>query len=134
MLKKRELASVAGALAAAAIAVYLGTAHRLYDIPGLEGHIVRTVVLRKIASVVVFAALAVVLDVVAARLKRELRVIDGALLVGAVSALIEIVQDLRGSTEGLLWNLGDVILGAAGGAIGVMLAARSRARRLRGRR
>ena len=118
---KRDVAPTAAALAAAAVAVYLGTAHRLYEIPGLAGHVVRVIVLRKIASIAVFAALGIVFGVVAARLGRKLQIVDAAILVGAVSAVIELVQDMRGSTEGLLWNLGDVLFGAASGALGVLL-------------
>jgi glycopeptide antibiotics resistance protein len=118
---KRDVVPIAAAVAAAAIAISLGTAHRLYEIPGLAGHVVRIVVLRKIASLVVFAALGIIFDVIAARLGRKLQIVDAAILVGAVSAVIELVQDMRGSTEGLLWNLGDVMFGAVGGALGVVV-------------
>jgi hypothetical protein len=53
----------------------------------------------------------------------------GALLVAAYSAAIEIVQAIKGSHEGIAWNVVDVLCGAAGGWLGVVANRIRRSRR-----
>ncbi len=48
----------------------------------------------------------------------RLAVLRGALIVGAFSALIEVLQKLHGAPEGLGWSAFDVGCGAVGGALG----------------
>jgi hypothetical protein len=121
-VKRREVGSVLLAFAAFSLFFYLGVAHELYFVSVVRDDPLMTVVLRKAYSVLAFAALGFLFDFAAKRSWRPLCILEGALLVAAASGLIEIVQDLRGSHEGLAWNFGDVLFGALGGALGVAFA------------
>jgi hypothetical protein len=121
-VKARDLVSALVGLAAFALFFYLGVAHESYSASFVRNDPILTVVLRKAYSVLAFAVLGYAFNFAATRSWRPLRVLEGALLVSAASALIEIAQDLHGSQEGFAWNAGDVLLGALGGALGVALA------------
>jgi apolipoprotein N-acyltransferase len=85
------------------------------------------VLLRKAYSIAAFALVGFTADkALGSSTRAPLR---AALLVAAYSGAIEIVQAIRGSAEGPVWNAVDVACGAAGGWLGVMLG---RIRRRRG--
>ena len=85
------------------------------------------VVLRKAYSIVAFALVGFTAD--KALGPSGTGVLRGALLVGAYSAAIEVVQFWIGSKEGLGWNAFDTLCGVAGGALGALAARIRRPRR-----
>lgn len=128
-----------GLLAASAAGVFLAFSidHDFYapgahafgesvDINALHGHIPprfnrdlsAALVLRKLYSIGAFAIVGVF---AAALLDGTRRALGCAALVAAFSAVIEVVQKLSGSKEGLLSNAFDVGCGAVGGLIGAGL-------------
>jgi hypothetical protein len=121
-VKARDIGSILIAVAAFAVFFYLGVAREFYSASVVRDDLFLTIALRKTYSLLAFAALGFFSDFAVARPWRPLRVLEGALLIGGVSALIEVVQDLRGSREGLAWNAGDVLFGMLGGVLGVLLA------------
>lgn len=110
----------------AAALFWTATSNEVYEITSpsvLSFH----VLLRKAYSIAAFALVGFTADkALGSSTRGPLR---AALLVAAYSGAIEIVQAVRGSHEGLVWNAADVACGAAGGWIGVMLGRIRRARR-----
>jgi hypothetical protein len=86
-----------------------------------------TIALRKLYSIVAFTLLGFVLDRALPATRRP--ALRAALIVAAVSALIEIAQKLNHAPEGLLSNAVDVVCGALGGWLGVVLGRTIRTRR-----
>ena len=78
------------------------------------------VVLRKVYSVVAFALLGFVVNLALPRTRRP--ALRAALVVAAISAVIEVAQKLRGAHEGLASNIFDIACGAFGGWLAVTLA------------
>ena len=77
------------------------------------------VLLRKAYSIAAFALVGFTADkALGSSARAPLR---AALLVSAYSGAIEVVQAVRASNEGLVWNAVDVACGAGGGWLGVML-------------
>ena len=95
----------------------MGITPEYYSIRWLRGSPEEAFALRKFYSVIAFAALGLLAALAVRTRNRVLGVFSGATVVALCSALIEIGQDASGSTEGLAWNLGDVALGALGGAL-----------------
>ena len=85
------------------------------------------VALRKLYSVLAFAALGFVVDRALPATRRP--ALRAALLVGAVSALIELAQKLHYAPEGLLSNAIDILCGALGGYLGALAGSAIRTRR-----
>jgi len=116
----------AAAAVIAAVLFWAATSNEVYDLtspPALVWH----VLLRKAYSIAAFALVGFTADkALTPRAQARLR---GALLVALYSAAIEIVQDVRGSQEGIAWNVVDVLCGAAGGWLGVVAARIRRPRR-----
>ncbi len=75
--------------------------------------------LRKLYSVVAFTVLGFVVDRALPRSRR--RALRAALVVAALSAVVEVAQKARGAHEGLLSNAFDVACGALGGWLAVTL-------------
>ncbi len=117
---------IATASVVAAVLFWVATSNELYEITSpslLSFH----VLLRKAYSIAAFALVGFTADkALGSSTRGPLR---AALLVAAYSGAIEIVQAVRGSNEGLVWNAADVAFGAAGGWLGVMLGRIRRARR-----
>ena len=128
-----------GLLAAAAAGAFLAASidHDFYapgarafgeglDLGALHRHVPRAFdrdltpshILRKLYSI---AAFAIVGLFAAALLEPKRRTAGCALLVAGFSAVIEVVQKITGSTEGLLSNGFDIGCGAVGGLIGAAL-------------
>jgi len=76
--------------------------------------------LRKSYSIVAFTLIGAVANL--ALPPSAWAVLRGALIVAGFSALIEVAQKLHGAPESLLWSTFDVGCGAAGGALGVIVA------------
>jgi hypothetical protein len=116
----------AAALVLAAVLFWAATSNELYELTSpaaLSWH----VVLRKTYSIAAFAVVGFTADkALGPSARASLR---GALLVAAYSAAIEIVQGVRGSHEGIAWNVADVLCGAAGGWLGVVAERITRSRR-----
>jgi predicted membrane-bound mannosyltransferase len=116
----------AAAAVVAAVLFWAATSNEVYDLtspPALSWH----VLLRKAYSIAAFALVGFTADkALRPSAQAPLR---GALLVAAYSAAIEIVQGVRGSHEGVAWNVVDVLCGAAGGWLGVVAARIRRSRR-----
>ncbi|HYW54494.1 MAG TPA: hypothetical protein VE826_11015 [Dongiaceae bacterium] len=114
------------ALVLAATLFWAATSNAVYDLtsPGwLSWH----VVLRKAYSIAAFALVGFTADkALGPRARAALR---GTVLVAAYSLAIEIVQAVRGSPEGIAWNVVDVLCGAAGGWLGVVAGRIRRSRR-----
>jgi hypothetical protein len=111
---------IAAAVVAAAALFWAATSNEVYDLtspPALAWH----VLLRKAYSVVAFAVVGLTLD--KALGPRRHSVLRATIAVALYSAAIEVVQWIDGSHEGLGWNTFDVLCGAAGGALGALLAA-----------
>jgi len=85
------------------------------------------VALRKLYSVAAFALLGFVVDRALPATRRP--ALRAALIVGAVSALIEIAQKLHHAPEGPLSNAIDILCGALGGWLGAVLSNAIRTRR-----
>ncbi|HEY0613135.1 MAG TPA: hypothetical protein VGC96_00785 [Candidatus Elarobacter sp.] len=114
------------ALIVAAVLFWAATSNDVYDVTSpqaLSFH----VVLRKAYSIAAFAVVGFTADRALAPSGRA--ALRAAALVAAYSAAIEIVQGVRGSGEGFVWNTIDVICGAAGGWLGVVAGRISRSRR-----
>ncbi len=73
--------------------------------------------LRKSYSIVAFALMGAVTQLALPPVHRP--ALRGALIIGAFSALIEVLQKLHGAPEGLGWSAFDVGCGAVGGWLGV---------------
>ena len=82
------------------------------------------IVLRKAYSIAAFALVGFMADKALGPSAKA--VLRAAILVGLYSAAIEVAQDRLGSNEGLEWNAADVLCGAVGGALGVVVAGRIR--------
>jgi hypothetical protein len=114
------------AVVTAAVLFWAATSNEVYDAtspPGLSFH----VLLRKAYSIAAFALVGFTADRALGPTARAL--LRGAVSVAAYSAAIEIVQAVRGSHEGIAWNAGDVLCGAAGGWLGVVAGRIRRSRR-----
>jgi hypothetical protein len=85
------------------------------------------VALRKLYSVAAFAVLGFVVDRALPATRRP--ALRAALIVGAVSALIEIAQKLHHAPEGPLSNAIDILCGALGGYLGALASSAISARR-----
>jgi hypothetical protein len=139
MMPSKNYVVLFGLLAASAAGVFLAFSidHDFYapgahafgesvDINALHGHVPRrfdrdltpALVLRKLYSVGAFAIVGIF---AAALLDGKRRALGCAALVAAFSAVIEVVQKLSGSKEGLGSNAFDVGCGAVGGLIGAGL-------------
>lgn len=108
-------------LALAATFYVLALSHEVYDLTSphvLTWHIF----LRKVYSVVAFAAIAAFLraDLSERRVRPTNALVACMLALAAYSAAIEVGQALHGSREGLAWNAVDVACGALGGALGAL--------------
>jgi hypothetical protein len=117
---------IALALAVAAVLFWAATSNEVYDAtspPGLSFH----VLLRKAYSIAAFALVGFTADRALGPTARA--ALRGAVLVGAYSAAIEIVQAVHGSHEGIAWNVTDVLCGAAGGWLGLVAERIRRSRR-----
>jgi predicted membrane-bound mannosyltransferase len=117
---------IASAVIVAAVLFWAATSNEVYDItspPALAWH----VLLRKAYSIVAFALVGFTADKALGSTARA--TLRGALLVAAYSAAIEVVQFVRGSHEGIAWNVVDVLCGAAGGWLGVVAGRIIRSRR-----
>ncbi len=103
----------------AAALFWAATSNEVYDVtspPGLSFH----VLLRKTYSIAAFALVGFTADkALGPSARAGLR---AALVVAAYSAAIEVAQAVRGSHEGVAWNVVDVLCGAAGGWLGVAVA------------
>jgi hypothetical protein len=139
MMPSRNFITLFGLLAASAAVAFLAISidHEFYA-PGarafgesvglnaLHGHVPRRFdrdlapahVLRKLYSIVAFA---IVGFFAAAMLDERRRALGCIALVAGFSTIIEIVQKLTGSREGLLSNAFDIGCGAVGGLIGAAL-------------
>jgi predicted membrane-bound mannosyltransferase len=115
--KARRTWIVSAALIAAVL-FWAATSNEVYDItspPALTFH----VLLRKAYSIAAFAVVGFTADkALGASTRGPLR---AAVLVAVYSGAIEIVQAMRDSHEGLAWNAVDVVCGAVGGWLGVVL-------------
>ncbi len=92
--------------------VYLSTSP-----PSIEGH----VALRKLYSVVAFAAVGWIVRVSLAELRIPTSVATAVLVAAVFSGAIEIAQRVGGSNESFWWNLGDILCGVAGGVLALFL-------------
>ncbi|HEX3462428.1 MAG TPA: hypothetical protein VHS78_00060 [Candidatus Elarobacter sp.] len=114
------------ALALAAALFWAATSNEVYDLtspPAFSFH----VLLRKAYSIAAFALVGFTAR--KALGATALTPARGALLVAVYSAAIEIVQAIKGSHEGIAWNVVDVLCGAAGGWLGVVAGRIRRSRR-----
>jgi hypothetical protein len=85
-----------------------------------EGPLSALVLLRKFYSIVGFALIGFVVDKALPATRRpEMR---AALIVGAFSAAIEVVQKIHGASEGPLSEAIDIACGALGGWLAVTIA------------
>jgi uncharacterized BrkB/YihY/UPF0761 family membrane protein len=129
-VSRRAWAAVAVVLVAAAF--WAATSHRVYNrtLPvGLLEHVFgedegdwmsALVVLRKLYSVAAFTLIGFVVHKALPPVRRP--ALRAALIVAALSALIEVAQKLRHAHEGLASNAFDVLCGAFGGWLAVTLA------------
>ncbi|HEY0393299.1 MAG TPA: hypothetical protein VGD01_02275 [Candidatus Elarobacter sp.] len=116
---------IALALTVAAVLFWAATSNEVYDVTSPHAFSFH-VVLRKAYSIAAFALVGFTADrALGPSARAGLR---GAVLVAAYSGAIEIVQAMRGSDEGIVWNAIDVICGAAGGWLGVLAGRISRSR------
>jgi hypothetical protein len=117
---------IAAAVTVAAVLFWAATSNEVYDLtspPELSFH----VVLRKTYSIVAFALVGFTADKALGPSARA--ALRAALAVAAYSAAIEVVQVARGSHEGVVWNIVDVLCGTAGGWLGVVARGIIRSRR-----
>jgi hypothetical protein len=77
------------------------------------------IVVRKVYSIVAFAIVGFLVDMALPPIRR--RVLRAALIVAGFSAVIEVVQVMHHSPEGLASNLFDIGCGAFGGWIAIAL-------------
>ncbi len=98
----------------------VGLIDRVFGEDAGEGPFAPQVVLRKLYSIVAFTLIGFVVDRALPRARRP--ALRAALVVAALSAVIEIAQKARGAHEGLLSNAFDVACGAFGGWLAVTLA------------
>ena len=109
----------------AAALFWAATSNEVYDLtspPVLSFH----VLLRKAYSIAAFALVGFTADKALGPSARA--TLRGALLVAAYSAAIEVAQAVRGSHEGVAWNVVDVLCGAAGGWLGAVARSIRRSR------
>ncbi|HEY6234777.1 MAG TPA: hypothetical protein VIW69_06745 [Candidatus Elarobacter sp.] len=109
----------------AAALFWAATSNDVYDLtspPSLTFHIV----LRKTYSIAAFALVGFTADKALGPSARA--ALRASLVVAAYSAAIEVVQAVRGSHEGVAWNVVDVLCGAAGGWLGFVARGIRRAR------
>ena len=130
-LSRRAWAAVA-AVVIAALAFWAALSHRVYSrtLPvGLLEHLFgeddgewlpALLVLRKLYSVVAFTLIGFVVHKALPPSRRP--ALRAAVIVAALSALIEIAQKLRHAHEGLVSNAFDVLCGAFGGWLAVTIA------------
>jgi hypothetical protein len=117
--KPWTIAAVVIAVALFALAI----SHGVYELTSPSWFALHVLV-RKIYSVVAFALVGYLWRRAAAENGRSLQA--GNLIVGVAlySAGIEVGQFLHGSREGLGWNAFDILCGALGGALAVLVPAR----------
>lgn len=84
------------------------------------------VIVRKLLSIVAFSIGGYVAAIVFGRRRPILR---ATMAIALLSALIEVLQRVDGSTETLVWNAFDVLCGAIGGFIGGIVASWTAIRR-----
>ena len=77
------------------------------------------VIVRKLLSIVAFSIGGYVVAIVFGRRRP---ILLATMAIALLSALIEVLQRIDGSTETLLWNAFDVLCGAIGGFIGGVVA------------
>src|ERR1700676_1467491 len=114
---------MAAALAVVIVLLWAAVSHRVYTqtlpqrliehVFGESDTAGAMVALRKLYSVAAFAVLGFVVDRALPATRRP--ALRAALIVGAVSALIEIAQKLHHAPEGLVSNAIDILCGALGG-------------------
>jgi uncharacterized BrkB/YihY/UPF0761 family membrane protein len=130
-LNRRAWAAVA-AVVVAAVAFWAALSHRVYSrtVPvGLIEHLFGEddggwlsllLVLRKLYSIVAFTLIGFIVHKALPPARRP--ALRAALIVAALSALIEIAQKVRHAHEGLASNAFDVLCGAFGGWLAVTIA------------
>ena len=109
------------ALGSAGLFYAIALSNEVYDVTSPK-ELAWHVIVRKAYSIGAFALVGFLIS--KARLAGVRGIGWSALFVAAFSALIEVGQDLAGSTEGLAFNVLDTVCGAIGGAIGGWLARR----------
>lgn len=109
----------------AAALFWAATSNEVYDLTS-PATLTFHVVLRKTYSIAAFALVGFTADKALGPSARA--ALRAALAVAAYSAAIEVVQAVRGSNEGVAWNVVDVLCGAAGGWLGVVARGIRRAR------
>jgi uncharacterized BrkB/YihY/UPF0761 family membrane protein len=131
LLSRRAWAAVA-AVVIAALAFWAALSHRVYNhtLPlGLLEHLFgeddgewrsALIVLRKLYSLVAFTLIGFVVHKALPPARRP--ALRAAVIVAALSALIEVAQKLRHAHEGLASNAFDVLCGAFGGWLAVTIA------------
>ncbi len=109
--------------------VYTGTLPRrlIEHVFGEEDSRGIAIALRKLYSVVAFTLVGFVVDRALPPSRRP--ALRAALIVAAISTLIEIAQKLHYAPEGILSNAIDIACGALGGWLGVVLGRALRPRR-----
>jgi hypothetical protein len=126
MLNWRTATTLLLALAGFALFAALGISREVNGATVPRTEHVAGLLVRKFDSLAAFAFAGYLYDWAAGRLGRIASALETGKLMALFSGLIEVVQDARGSTEGLRWNLGDSGFGAAGGLLGAGLSALSR--------
>ncbi|MGP6156557.1 MAG: hypothetical protein ACLPYS_03355 [Vulcanimicrobiaceae bacterium] len=126
MLNWRTATTLFLALAGFALFAALGISREVYHATIPRSVDPFALVLRKAYSLVAFACVGYLYAWAVGRFGRITSRLETASAIALFSGLIEVVQDARGSTEGLRWNLYDIAFGAAGGLLGAELAALAR--------
>ena len=106
------------AITTAVLLFFAATNDEVYDLtspPQLSWH----VVLRKAYSIVAFAVVGFTAD--KALGPSDWRALRAAILVAVYSGAIEIAQAVHGSHEGATWNIIDVLCGAVGGWVAIVV-------------
>jgi hypothetical protein len=123
MLNWRSATTLLLALAGFALFAVLGISREVYGATVLRNEHVAALLVRKAYSLAAFACVGWLYDWSVSRVGRIASVFETATVIALFSGLIEVVQNARGSTEGLRWNLYDIGFGAAGGLLGAELSA-----------
>jgi hypothetical protein len=121
-----RLAWIAVALVVAAALFWAAISNEVYDVTSPHS-LSFSVLLRKVYSIAAFALVGFTADKALRPSVRAPLLI--AVLVAAYSGTIEIAQAVRGTNEGIAWNVFDVLCGAAGGWLGVVAGRIRRPRR-----